>query len=185
MLDFYIVQTLPANFTPSSFYLVKSPDDAEMFEMYLSNASGTAVRHVISKSDVTSMIASSMASLSSVKIVPTIPARNALMLTANAFVMVLDASLDPTVQVGAALYLWSQDAMNWTKVSEYESMDVSMRWGQILDGPVSSVARIDAAVAASHQHANQSVLDRVSEDAQGRLMYNGLYITPGLAVSEW
>ena len=39
---------------------------------------------------------------------------------------VKDASADPTVDVGSAIYVWSGAATGWVKVSENESMDRDM-----------------------------------------------------------
>lgn len=55
-----------------------------------------------------------------------IDARNALIenMSKNSFVMVADASADPTVDTGSALYFRNVDTNTWTKVAEYESMDI-------------------------------------------------------------
>lgn len=53
-----------------------------------------------------------------------IAARDALTLTKSSFVMVADASADATVDTGAALYFYNEPADTYTKIAEYESMDI-------------------------------------------------------------
>jgi len=53
-----------------------------------------------------------------------IAARDALVLTKSSFVLVADATADTTVKVGAAMYFYNVGDASWTKIAEYESMDV-------------------------------------------------------------
>lgn len=53
-----------------------------------------------------------------------IAARDALTLTKNSFVVVADASADPTVDVGAAMYFYNKSDDSFMKIAEYESMDL-------------------------------------------------------------
>lgn len=59
-------------------------------------------------------------------LVANIDARDALQpsLTKSGFVLVVDATDDPTVDVGAALYFYDKVGDAFTKVSEYESLDL-------------------------------------------------------------
>lgn len=85
---------------------------------------------------------------------------------------VLDASDDPTVSSGAALYGW--DGTQWLKLAEAESIDIECNWDYIVGKPTSSVAAIDAAVSTAHSHTfDESVLNGLSEDAEGGLEYKG------------
>lgn len=54
----------------------------------------------------------------------TIAARDALEPTKNIFALVEDASDDPTVDAGSALYFYNSATDVWIKVAEYESMDI-------------------------------------------------------------
>lgn len=86
---------------------------------------------------------------------------------------VVDATGDPTVTKGAAIYIWN--GTEWKKVSEMESLDVVLNWADIQDKPNSSVSDIDDAVSKRHEHTNKAVLDKLS-DAAGSLTYNGTNI---------
>lgn len=178
------VLALPATLTGSTMYIVKS-SEAGLVDIYFTNATGTEARHVISKSEITTLIANAVASLSTIYIAATIAARDALVFTANAFTLVIDATGDTTVHSGAALYLWDNTAKTFTKVSEYESLDLVLKWADIQNKPTSSVTDIDDAVAKKHAHANAAKLDKVGEDVNGLFTYNSEYPTAALAKAEW
>ena len=78
-----------------------------------------------------------------------IVARDALTLTKSSFVFVADATGDATVAVGSALYFYNLEAETFTKVAEYESMDVVIQ--------------------------NKAVLDALS-DVEGQLAYKGVLV---------
>lgn len=52
-------------------------------------------------------------------------------------------------------------------------------WNNINDKPASPIGDIDEAVASRHIHRNQPVLDKLSENAEGNLLYNGKQIATG------
>lgn len=93
-------------------------------------------------------------------------------------VMVLDASADSTVDAGWAIYRRLSSAndlsqlSSWQKIAEAESLDVVVNWANIQNKPTSSVSDIDDAVSKKHSHANATVLDKFTEDANG-LKYDG------------
>lgn len=70
-------------------------------------------------------------------------------------VWVTDASSDPTVASGAAEYIWNGEA--WIKISEAESLDVTVSWANIANKPSSTVADIDSAVALKHTHTGKNI----------------------------
>ena len=95
-------------------------------------------------------------------------------ITSNTMVLVSDASADPTVNSGSALYFYdADDQIDFVKVSEFESLDVTFTWASITDGPASTPAAVDAAVAATHTHANKTELDKIDETA-GTPEYDGV-----------
>ena len=55
-----------------------------------------------------------------------IAARDALVLTKTSFVMVADATGDATVNSGAAMYFFNKVDSSYTKIAEYESMDLTI-----------------------------------------------------------
>lgn len=105
-------------------------------------------------------------------------------------VMVVDASADPTVDAGWAIYrrlVNATDLSNldsWQKIAEKESLDVVVSWDNLKDKPTSTVAQIDAAVANSHTHANKAVLDKLGE-VDGVLTYDGLPIAMAQDVTKF
>ena len=59
------------------------------------------------------------------------------------------------------------------------NVDADVDWNDVQNKPTSIVTDIDDAVAKKHEHANQSVLDKFSEDLNGKPLYNGLAIGSG------
>ena len=52
-------------------------------------------------------------------------------------------------------------------------MDAVIDWANIQNKPASTIAEIDAAVAAKHTHVNKLILDMFDETAGGEVTYNG------------
>lgn len=83
-------------------------------------------------------------------------------------VMVTDATGDQTVTSGWAIYRrkTGTDALNtldsWQKIAEAESIDVVLKWENVVGRPTSTVTDIDDAVAKKHEHANKAVLDELT-----------------------
>lgn len=94
---------------------------------YTDNSIATATTSINATTD--SKIATAIGNLdlsNSAVYAATIAARDALTLTKNSFVMVADATGDATVAAGAALYFYNVDLASFTKVAEYESMDLTI-----------------------------------------------------------
>ena len=90
----------------------------------------------------------------------------------NCFILVRDASGDSTVNKGSATYVFDASNQKFVKVSEHESMDLEFEWNTIKGRPESSPETIDEAVKNS-KHENIAVLDALSEDEEGQLLYKG------------
>lgn len=180
------VNALPGVLEASTMYIVKSAD-AGLADIYVTGTVNTEVRHLIGKTEIETLVTDAVsASVSGAPLLAAnIAARDALILTSNALILVLDASADATVNAGAALYFYDQVGDTFHKVSEYESMDTVLTWGSITDGPTSSPAQVDTAVSYSHTHTNSAALAKIGEDIQGNITYNSQPIPVTLAVSEW
>lgn len=177
------VNVLPVTLTPSTMYIVKAADAANA-ELYFSNDDGSLERHVINKAEIESLIATQVSAFNNIVVVADIAGRDALTLVRNTLVLVLDATGDNTVEAGAAMYFYDFANTAFVKVAEYESLDVSLEWSNINGRPTSSVAAIDAAVAASHSHSNLTTLNKLAED-QGQLTFDGEPVGAVVSVSEW
>lgn len=175
-------QTLEAN----SIYLIAPAANPTQLEIYVTGKTNDIVRRTINKNDVQLMIDASISgSANSLLIVADIAARNALTLTSNAFVLVQDATADPTVTVGAALYVWKNDTTEWIKIAEYESMDVTIAWSDIQGKPNSNPSAIDSAVQKAHDHTNKTQLDKIGQDANGNLTYSGAPVRISWDSAQW
>lgn len=183
------VNTLPAveARTASTMYIVKSATDPDIAEIHFTNSDASATYRVVDRNDIRNLIAQVAGSTNTFEIAPTIAARNALQssYTRNTLVLVTDATGDPTVTTGTALYAFNHAGQTWTKLTEYESLDLSLNWANISGRPNSSPEAIDAAVGASHSHGNKAVLDKLSE-AGGQLNYNGAVVgNVTVSTSDW
>lgn len=185
-LQFYALSALPTTLEADAFYFI---ENGNYVESYITNSEGIA-RQIGNSLMINTLVAAALASWSGASsqiiIVPDIPARDTLSATAetNLMVLVVDATGDATVESGSALYAYDFTATIWYKLSEYESMDIAIAWSNISDGPNSSVAQIDDAVAKAHAHTNKAVLDKLSEDG-GALLFDGDPISTTWATKNW
>lgn len=175
-LKFHKVNTLPGTLEADSFYYVLNGNYAES---YLTNSTGVA-KAVGNTAMINALIDARMAAASTLQQVATIVARNTAKasVTTNTMYLVTDASGDTSVASGAALYFYNKTADTFTKVAEYESMDVVLQWANIQGKPNSTPAAIDTAVGNSHTHTNMTVLNNLS-DSSGRLAYGGTVVGGG------
>ncbi len=186
LVKFYKVATLPGTLEPDSFYYVENGSYAES---YLTNSSGVA-RAVGNSAMINALVADALAGWSgdagALDIVSDIAARDVLTSTLdrNAMILVLDASDDPTVDAGSALYAFAASTETIYKVAEYESMDVVVQWASIQGGPSSTPAQIDTAVSQTHTHSNKATLDKFSESG-GQVLYDGSPIQANWETANW
>lgn len=178
------VNALPGSLAASALYLVKSAETG-LLDLYVSSNDGSSVRHIISKSEIQTMVNSAVAGTSHIYVVADIAARNALAPTVVTQALVIDATADATVTAGGATYIYNPADTTWNKVSEYESMDVVLQWASIQGRPTSTVAEIDDAVGKKHVHANATQLDKIGEDGNGNMTYDGAPIYAYLSSDQW
>ncbi len=169
--------------TPHTVFYVAPTETPNYVEIYISNASGDAIKRVINKSDIDMMIGAAISNISKYQVVSDIAARNALTDKSN-LIYVKNATGDSTVKSGGATYIYDSATSAWIKTSEAESMDLVFSWANLQDKPTSSVAAIDAAVSASHNHNNKTQLDNISE-INGLLSYKGKYVTTTINDDAW
>lgn len=163
---------LPGTLQANSIYYVTAAN-SDHVEMYVTNNDGTAVRRQLTEADVQILINNSLSAISALEVVADIAARDALTLSSNTMVLVKDATADPTVNSGAATYVWDQGLSDYDKISEFESLDLVLNWTDIVGGPTSTPSQIDTAVTQTHTHSNKTQLDNISEDANNHMTYNG------------
>ncbi len=180
----YKETTLPGSLQPHSIYLIAPAAHPDFLEMYVTDAAGTANRRTHKVEDIQAMIDASIAGVGATVIVDDIAARDALSPANGTTALVIDATADATVDSGAATYIWRQSTTSWIKISEAESLDVTLNWSDIVGKPTSSPAAIDSAVTNAHTHANKTQLDQIGE-ASGEMTYNGAHIAPRLETQGW
>lgn len=185
-LKIYKETALPGTLQPDSIYFVAPAGSPDLVEIYVTKSdASTPHRHVLNKAEVQAMIDSSIAAASELTIVADIAARNALNPTRAIYVYVENATGDNTVSSGGATYLYKTATSSWIKISEAESLDVSLTWSSIIGKPTSSPSAIDAAVTASHTHTNKTQLDQIGQNAAGEMTYNGVQVKTEWASTGW
>lgn len=185
-VKFHKVTTLPGSLDANALYFVSN---GTYSETYLTDSAGTAKsvgNSAMIEAVAGALITTSLSNLNTVEIVADITARNALASNnRNMMVMVLDATGDATVASGAALYVFRNSDNSWTKIAEYEGLDVSVAWASISGKPTSSAANIDDAVTKRHTHTNQTQLDQISEDGSQNLVYRGILVGTSWNTNNW
>lgn len=183
-LAFFKVAALPAQLVANAFYFV---DNGTVAESYLTG--NDAVARSLGNTSLAQQIADSrvtqaLADYNLLEYVDDIAARDALNPQRNVMVLVLDASGDATVSTGAALYAFREADSSWTKLTEYEGLDVTVSWADIQGKPASSASQIDDAVSKRHAHSNKAVLDKFSEVA-GKPYYDGEALASQWEQTAW
>lgn len=124
----------------------------------------------------------------SVVIAQDIAARDLLTkLVAGSIVWVEDATGDDTVTSGGAAYLVKviNGVRTWIKLTESESLDITIDWSHLNGTPMSSPEEIDDAVYQRHSHQNKAILDDV-ESYKDYLSFNSKVLsgTTGIDIRE-
>lgn len=177
---------LPGSPSANTIYVINPPGATTYCELYVTGNSGATIRRLPSDDDILSIVNAAVAAMNLLYIAADITARDALDLDGkgNAFVLVTDASADITVTSGAALYAYNDATKAFSKLSEYESLDLVVKWADIQNKPASTVGDIDDAVSKRHEHANMTQLGKVGE-AGGRLTYDGAIPTIDWTEATW
>lgn len=183
-IKFFRETALPAIPVADAVYFIANPATPDHLEVYVSNSAG-AVKRAPTQADIATQVNAAIAQAGNLSVVADITARNALTPSSPVLVLVRDATGDVSVQSGAATYVYDFANGIWVKVNEFESMDINLDWAGISNKPTSTVAAIDAAVLASHSHANKTQLDNIGQDVNGNLTYAGSLPHAGWDTVGW
>lgn len=147
----------------STMYIVQGAG-ANDAEIYFTNNDGTSVRHLPTHAEVDQRIAAAIGDFQNIQVLSNLEARDALTLDRVTLALVLDATGDPSVENGSALYVYDLANTTWNKVAEYESLDLSLTWEAL--GGIPEVLK-------------------GLEDVDGQLTYKGEPVGNVLAKAEW
>ena len=180
-LDFRAVSVLPPNPEANTFYFVQNGSYAES---YLTTSNG-ALRRMGNSRMIEDVVRSELTThyKNNLMFAADITARDSLGVQAEGSIMVvvLDASGDPEIPEGAALYVYDYQYQEWHLLTQYGTADATVDWINIANRPASSRAAIDEAVERAHVHDNHEVLDKLGVSATGTLTYNGVIA----GATEW
>jgi len=187
-LSMYQLTALPTPpYTANSVYFIEHANGNDA-ELYITDSAG-ALHNVGNTVMITAIanaaVTAALATQNSVEVFPDIPTRDAATLTSNSLVVVIDASGDPTVTAGSALYVYQSVPDTFDKLSEFESLDIVLDWANIQNKPASPVAQIDDAVSLRHSHANKADLDRMSFDGDDCLLVDGVPVKQPWTGQDW
>lgn len=181
------VLALPETLVANTIYLV-AHSATELKVVAVGNTPAD-VRTSIVSNDVDAKISAAIGALdlsNSALYVDDIAARDALELTKSSFVLVSDASADATVNVGAALYFYNSVTDAWTKVAEYESMDVVIPNKDILED-LGRIAETDELTFNGQVVTpKRAIVAELGENGEEQLTYKGKAVgTVQAGVQEW
>ncbi|UQY33830.1 hypothetical protein K8U54_19260 [Pseudomonas fulva] len=191
-LKFFKVTALPGEgqWEPNALYFLERDVQGMLIaESIITNQAGEP--RGMGNSDITSMLISAALqdfaqSSQALRMAADIAQRDAIARSdpqINKLILVADAIADESVERGAALYFYDVSEDTFTKVAEYESIDIEFTWSSIKGGPTSTPAQLDDAADKAHVHANKGVLDQLSENASQQLTFRGAAIGGGSM--EW
>lgn len=180
-IKFYKTISLPDIPEPDSLYFVLNNN---IVDTYLTSSTGE-IRSTGNSEMINDIITDRLSDYNLIDIVNDISERNLLPRNKNFLVMVLDATDDETVNSGSALYAYIESSDTFTKVTEYESLDLVLSWDNLQNKPNSSVGEIDISVSLSHEHQNKSIIDNFSVDELGMLTYNGQPLSSTWTTNDW
>ena len=181
-LQIFKVATLPGTGVAHAIYMTPGPGGNEA-EIFVTDASGNyrnLGNEAFVNDRIQTAITNALAAQETMQVYADIAARDAdqANLDRNVMVVVKDASADPDVGAGAAIYVYEDGPDTFTRLAEVESMDVVLSWANITGKPTSSPAQIDDAVTKRHSHANKVALDRLGLDNDGSLTVDGSAMLP-------
>ena len=187
------VPTLPAE--ASAVYIVAEAGmAADEADIYFTNTDGTAMRSTLTHADAVTKIEDALSTYSNLMGVADMDARDALVMTSSAMVLVADpttgANPDTTVNSGAAMYFYdhteADPLLQWTKIYEAESLDLTLTWGNIVGQPNVTKVEVETAVANTHTHNNLPILNGI-DTLGGFLRYNNYVLNgnPVLVENQW
>ena len=190
------VSALPAAASrqANTMYLVGDAKVADSLEIHMTSSDGAATVHVPTKSEITAMIGSQIASYNNIRVVATYADMTDLSIENRSMVvMVLDATGDATVTTGGAAYILQATgtveapAASYYKIYEFEALTENfvLNWSAIVGKPTSSAAAIDAAVAKAHSHANVDLLNGLGINGDGNLTLNDVAVGTVLVNAAW
>jgi len=185
--------TLPGLLEAYSIYMIAptGAENSDYVEMYVTDSMGNA-RRIVNRNDINLLISDALASVNQITIVADITPRDAFIAPGTTeatpkYVFVIDATADNRVTSGGATYLYNNDpaVKNWILVSMANDMDMAVSWENLSGKPSSSPSDIDNAVSLRHSHANKTQLDKIGEDANGLLTYDGVLPLTGWQSTSW
>lgn len=175
------VTSLPFPLDNNTLYIVRDPATSEIY-LHCTGRDATIMAKTIRSQDVANMIATASLGFTSVVITRNIGDMQALSYTKNTFIYVDDATTDPTVEFGAASYIYNAATGQFAKVAQ--AIIPPTDWDDIVGRPDAVPDDIDDAVTRRHGHINKATLDALSE-IEGRLCLNGAPVSSMNFTSNW
>jgi hypothetical protein len=149
---------------------------------YATNKNGVEIRGTLNLADLNSRIEGLTLDLTDLKTVSTYVARDSLTLHKNSLVLVGDASGDPNINTGYAVYFWDNNTSTWTLTYASEDEGISVDFSML--GFASTAAQIDTAASWEHTHGNTVLIDNIQTNpVTNNLVYNNIELQEGMLFS--
>lgn len=173
----------PAERIKNCVYLVKETGKTS-FDIYMVDAEGNAFTHFNEKRFKTLFDHYSQTN-KELFVVNNISERDAIDSEDNFLVFVLDATNDPSIGGGEALYFYITSLSKFVCIYQSKYIQRELDWSKLVNGPNSSGSQIDTAVRNTHTHENKNVLDGLGT-VDDLLTYKGKLVSTVIFVeSNW
>lgn len=173
----------PAERIKNCIYLVKEPNKTD-FDIYMVDAEGNAFTHFNEKR-FKSLFDHYSQTNQELFVVNDIAERDAVDSERNFLVFVLDATADPNLGGGEALYFYIASLVKFVCIYQSKQIQRELDWSKLVNGPNSSPSQIDDAVRNTHTHENKNVLDGLGTE-DDLLTYKGKLVSTVIFVeSNW
>lgn len=178
------VSELPAELSANTIYIAKSATPGKVELYFTGNEPGTVLStltHTEVEAIIADKIEDAIEAAKSVFIYPDFESMVSESFEHSVLAYVEDTSNDPLAQTPTGAYVFDPVNNSWIPLPSGKS---EINWEEITSKPQSSPEEIDAAVNASHTHANMDVLEKFGESNDG-LTFNGKLVQNIAVVSNW
>ncbi len=180
ILNIHRVNELPTALEAHALYVLRKQEFGRA-ELIFTSAEGVTYP-ILDTASVQNIVGNAINGTSSITIMQTIAERDEYVFAGDSAVYVVDATGDPEVLTGSALYFYKKETNTFVLIicAKHTS------WSDALGKPVSTPDQIDEAVEKMHIHENNEVLSNLTEGEDGTLYYKGAPVSDiRMATIDW
>jgi hypothetical protein len=158
------VSALPATLAPNAIYYLPTGVANEL-QIVVTGLTAEVVYATVTRSDIQALIDSAAGLNQEILVTPTITTRAAMTWAGNGIVLVGDATDDPEIDAGAAIYFYNAADQTYTLTARLADLYIVQDWGDILNIP--------------------PAVSGLGVDANGNLTFGGNVMGMYFETTEW